>query len=152
VNPCVHVQRGSYVARFDKDGFVSFELPLDESFRVGSENKPASAKVKLVPLAQVHGRVLTPDGAPAANAQVEMVRSFKDPELLSTVTNSEGEFGFDRVLPGSFDLRAVPKMESAGVEKADAAEGEVAVSKRVFALQDELSRQCFSLAGGQRRL
>lgn len=115
---------GSYFARVSKDGFapqlsgLSF-LPESVSspeppFRVDAGGDPVQVRLELAPLQTVRGRVLGPDGEPAAGVEVSL-----SPNIMANqdVTDAEGRFTLEGTRPGSYTLIARPP-ESAQPEEA----------------------------------
>jgi protocatechuate 3,4-dioxygenase beta subunit len=99
---------GEYDSRYEKQGFVQLELPHfgQPRLRVGL-SVTARADVEMSALATVSGRVLDPEGKPASKIKIE-IESFQSKE-----TDADGRFSFQDVHPGSYTLRASPKLEEA---------------------------------------
>ena len=99
------VKPGRYYSRYDKSGFVEppHEGPLGEApVPVGAGGNPIQLDAALDPLATLRGRVLDPEGNPAAGVEVG-INSF-----ISVKTDQDGEFVLKEVRPGSYTLVAKP--------------------------------------------
>jgi len=103
------IKPGRYSSRFEKSGFL--EPPPANPFAeaplaVGTGSVPIQLNAELVPLATLRGRVLDPNGEPAADVDVECST------LATTKTDGNGQFVLTGVRPGSYILRAIPKPAS----------------------------------------
>ncbi len=99
---------GNYRASAEKDGFApasSDLLSLLANTRVTSGGDPVKMDVKLTPLDKIRGRVLDPDGAPAAGVEINVF-----PNIMAdmSVTDEDGRFGLENIRPGSYTLIAKP--------------------------------------------
>jgi hypothetical protein len=102
----VGVKPGRYYSRYDKSGFVEppHEGPLGGApLPVGAGGNPIQLNATLDPLATLRGRVLDPEGKPAAGVEVG-INSF-----VSVKTDGEGQFVLTGVRPGTYTLVARPK-------------------------------------------
>ncbi|HWF06829.1 MAG TPA: carboxypeptidase-like regulatory domain-containing protein [Bryobacteraceae bacterium] len=117
------VAPGTYTPIAEKDGF-SATIPITREFanrglRVDAAGEPAKVELKLTPLQTVLGRVLTPDGKPAAGAKVEL-----NPSIYGSVTtDAEGRFRFESVRPDSYTLMARPPKDSNDAKPEQSADG-----------------------------
>jgi Carboxypeptidase regulatory-like domain len=104
------VQPGEYRARFQKSGFEELDQPGfgQPLLRIGSAGG-LHTDAELVPFAIMRGRVLDPDGKPAADVAVRL--GWHDP----TQTDADGRFELDQLRPGAYWLFASP------LDKASAA-------------------------------
>jgi protocatechuate 3,4-dioxygenase beta subunit len=102
------VQPGEYSLRFQKSGFEQLDQPGfgQPLFRVGMAGGLHS-EVELTPFAILHGRVLDPEGRPAAHVTVTL--GHHEP----AESDAEGLFELDDLHPGSYTLRASPKVQAA---------------------------------------
>lgn len=94
---------GRYYSRFEKSGFIEppHESPLtDAPLSVGTGGPPIQLDAQLVPLATLRGRVLEPDGKPAADVEIE------SGAFASVKTDEDGQFTLNGVRPGSYTLKA----------------------------------------------
>src|SRR5579872_198038 len=66
------VAPGSYRARFEKEGFVPLQ---QDKPTVVTATEPAHIRVEMTPYATLRGRVLDPEGKPAAHVEVELRRA-----------------------------------------------------------------------------
>jgi protocatechuate 3,4-dioxygenase beta subunit len=97
------VNPGEYNYRFEKDGYDPRELPAfgQPRLRVGGAGT-FRADAEIAALATLRGRVLDPEGQPAAKVTVELPFDHQE-------TDTEGRFEFHNVRPGDYTLRAVPQ-------------------------------------------
>lgn len=105
------VTPGSYRARFAKEGFVP--LQRDQPPVVVTRTEPARIRVEMTPYATLRGRVVDPEGKPAAHVEVEVRSAEAGFAAFTTTTGSDGSFVFDHLSLGSFLLYAKPKPEPA---------------------------------------
>ena len=94
---------GQYDSRFEKSGFMEppRAIPWPASaLRVGAPGNPIRLDTALTPLATLRGRVVDPEGRPAADVEVGL-NAFQ-----TTRTDSEGQFALTGVKPGSYVLAA----------------------------------------------
>ena len=114
------VAPGTYRPDVKKDGFASptFDLNIllsSPGLRVSSESDPVKVELQLTPLDTIAGRVLGPDGKPAAGVAVSVY-----PNIMAEVaeTDAEGRFALHDLRPGSYTLIArPPKSAQAGPAK-----------------------------------
>lgn len=102
----IGVKPGRYYWRYEKGGFVEppHEGPLGVApLPVGAGGNPIQLNATLDPLATLRGRVLNPEGEPAAGIEVG-INSF-----VSVKTDTEGQFVLTGVRPGSYTLFAKPQ-------------------------------------------
>ena len=97
------VQPGEYSLRFQKAGFEELDQPGfgQPLLRIGTAGS-LHADAELVPFAILRGRVLDPDGKPAADVAVRL--GWHDP----TQTDADGRFELDQLRPGTYWLLASP--------------------------------------------
>jgi hypothetical protein len=111
---------GSYRTNVDKDGFApprDFNFLSSPGLRVTSASDPVIVELKLTPLNAIHGRVLGPDGQPAAGIEVNL-----NPNLVgSEITDREGRFALEDIKPGPYILSARPPANATAVETKDGA-------------------------------
>jgi len=113
---------GSYRASAEKDGFASpppdLRLLLSSGLRVVSGSDPVKIEIKLTPLKTIQGRVLGPDGRPAAGTEVSLF-----PNIMADVaiTDEEGHFALHDIRPGSYTLSAKPSKRAKPEETNDGA-------------------------------
>jgi hypothetical protein len=105
---------GQYMVEPSKDGFFRADLGRPEPpVRISGE---ARFDLKLMQGASVRGRVLDPEGKPAAAVAMRLG------PFDGQVTDEKGEFAFKEVTPGSYILSATPK------PRASAKDGEKIVT------------------------
>jgi len=113
---------GNYRASAEKDGFASpppdLRLLLSSGLRVASGSDPVKIEIKLTPLKTIQGRVLGPDGKPAAGAEVSL-----SPNIMADVAiaDEEGRFALRDIRPGSYTLSARPSKNAKPEEANDGA-------------------------------
>lgn len=102
------VPPGEYSLRFQKSGFEQLDQPGfgRPLLRVGAAGA-LHRDAELVPLAILRGRVLDPEGRPAAHVAVTL--GHREP----AESDAEGAFELDDLRPGTYTLRAAPKVEQA---------------------------------------
>jgi hypothetical protein len=99
---------GNYRTSVQKDGFAPPTLDLSfltsSGLRVDSGDA-VKLELKLAPFNTIAGRVLGPDGKPAAGMEVSVY-----PNITAdvAVTDSEGRFSLENIRPGSYTLIAKP--------------------------------------------
>ena len=103
---------GEYSVRFQKSGFEElgqpgFGQPL---FLIGAA-PGFHTDAKLVPFATLRGRVVDPDGRPAAHVIVRL--GHHEP----TESDAEGLFELEDLHPGSYTLEASPRVEQSGLSR-----------------------------------
>jgi protocatechuate 3,4-dioxygenase beta subunit len=105
----------------EKDGFAPPALDLTSflsgsGLRVAPGNDPVKVDLQLTPLSTIAGRVLGPDGKPAAGVEVSL-----SPNIAAEVmvTGEEGRFAFDNIRPGSYMLIARPPKNAKPEEGPD---------------------------------
>jgi hypothetical protein len=100
---------GSYRTNVEKDGFAppAFDLGtfLNSGLRVASGSDPVKVEIKLTPFDTMRGRVLGPDGKPAAGVEVS---PYPNITAEMAVTDEEGRFALENIRPGSYMLIASP--------------------------------------------
>jgi beta-lactamase regulating signal transducer with metallopeptidase domain len=93
---------GSYAVMAMKDGFFPAQSSFESPVRVFGDTR---FDLKMAPNATMRGRVLDPQGKPAAGVSVK----FGPPSVPVSVTDEKGEFVFEDVPPiGAFTLSATP--------------------------------------------
>lgn len=102
------VALGTYRPAVEKDGFSSpppdLGLAFNPPLRVASTSDALKVELKLTPLISIRGRVLNPEGKPAAGMEVRL-----NPNIYGEVqTDKEGGFAFESVRQGSYTLSASP--------------------------------------------
>ena len=109
----VGMQEGEYRSSFEKDGF---EQPRDQDSHEAPSGIRVSGKdslqvtLELLPWSTLRGRVVDPDGNPAANVPVEIWGPRTgDVGHQEIVSGSDGSFTFSKLLPGAFTLLAKPR-------------------------------------------
>jgi beta-lactamase regulating signal transducer with metallopeptidase domain len=94
---------GPYTVMAMKDGFFPGQSSFESPVRVSGDTQ---FDLKMTPNATLRGRVLDPEGKPAAGVSVK----FGPPSVPVSVTDEKGEFVFEDVPPiGAFTLSATPK-------------------------------------------
>jgi hypothetical protein len=95
---------------------------LDQATRVtvavGEERSAVDFVMDHIPALRVEGTVVRRDGAPSANARVELSASGASGDRSAqqtSTTGPEGAFSFDAVPPGAYRLTAVDSNPGAGV-------------------------------------
>jgi hypothetical protein len=95
---------GEYGSHFEKPGYIpQFSGVTNSTLRsvkVSGDGNPVDIQVKLVAFASLRGRVLGPDGLPAAKAEVTL-------GLDIEATNDDGQFVFTDISPGDYTIDAV---------------------------------------------
>ena len=104
------VAPGTYRPDVKRDGFASPTFDLSTllstpGLRVASDSDPVKVELQLTPLDTILGRVLGPDGKPAAGMEVSVY-----PNIMAevAVTDQEGRFALHDIRPGSYTLIARP--------------------------------------------
>jgi Carboxypeptidase regulatory-like domain len=112
---------GTYRPDVKKDGFATptFDLSTllsSPGLRVTSDRDPAKLELTLTPLDTIQGRVLDPDGKPAAAIEVSLY-----PNIMAevAVTDEEGLFALHDIRPGSYTLIARPPKGAKTEEASD---------------------------------
>jgi Carboxypeptidase regulatory-like domain len=77
------------------------------------EPSPRAFAVEMTPYATLRGRVVNPEGTPAAGLEVELRSAQGGFAAFTATTGSDGSFVFDQLSLGSFLLYAKPKPEPA---------------------------------------
>ncbi len=96
---------GSYSVMAMKDGFFPAQSSFASPVRVSGDTR---FDLKMTPNATMRGRVLDPQGKPAAGVSVK----FGPPSVPVSVTDEKGEFVFEDVPPiGAFTLSATPNSQ-----------------------------------------
>jgi protocatechuate 3,4-dioxygenase beta subunit len=105
---------GDYVVVFSKPGYFTPESAYSNPvgtrptpLKVGSD--PIRLNREMIPLGALRGRVIDPEGKPAAHVKVEATNML-DP--VTATTDDDGTFLFDKLQPGTYRLRAKPPAAS----------------------------------------
>ncbi|HEX4275882.1 MAG TPA: carboxypeptidase-like regulatory domain-containing protein, partial [Bryobacteraceae bacterium] len=104
------MKEDEYDSSFERDGFAppAFTSALFRKLlHVGGPN-PARLDVELTPYGKIRGRVVDVEGKPVANVTV----SIDGPRMgrpLAASTGADGDWAFDKLLPGSWTILAKPK-------------------------------------------
>jgi protocatechuate 3,4-dioxygenase beta subunit len=100
---------GEYGLRFSKAGYFLPDAADTNVFSQGSRIKVGTEPIRLshqmIPLGALAGRVIAPDGKPAAHVKVEAVAVI---EPTTATTDDDGRFAFDNLKPGTYKLVARP--------------------------------------------
>ncbi len=100
------MKEDEYDSSFEREGFRHVETALFRRLlRVDGKN-PARLDVELTPYAKIRGRVVDPEEKPVPNARVTLGGR---PRVVEATTDYEGNFAFDKLLPGSYTVLAKPK-------------------------------------------
>jgi hypothetical protein len=100
------MKEDEYDSSFEREGFRHVETALFRRLlRVDGKN-PARLDVELTPYAKIRGRVVDPEEKPVPNATVTLGGR---PRVVEATTDYEGNFAFDKLLPGSYTVLAKPK-------------------------------------------
>ena len=103
------VPSGSYLIGARKEGFGSSTSDTgffsNSGLHVASGGDPVKVELKLTPTGTMSGRVLGPDGKPAAGVEVSVYQWLM---AEAPVTDKDGRFAFENVAPGSYTLVARP--------------------------------------------
>ena len=103
---------GSYFIRYEREGFVPFQQ-VSNPIVVASGAAPVRIRIEMSPYAKLRGRVVFPDGEPAAGVEVEIPSYLSGYYVRHTAsTASDGTFVFDDLTAGTFYLLATPKRSS----------------------------------------
>ncbi|MEO8100862.1 MAG: carboxypeptidase-like regulatory domain-containing protein [Acidobacteriota bacterium] len=112
---------GDYRASAEMEGFTSpmtipdLSVLMNSVLRVTTGGAVLKVELKLTPFTTLAGRVVDPDGKPAAGVQVSLAPNVMANEV---VTDEEGRFALENNKPGSYTLIAKPpqsaKQEQAG--------------------------------------
>jgi hypothetical protein len=116
------VPLGTYRVTASKDGFASpppehtdFTPGIMPTIRVASANEPARVDLKLTQYNSIFGRVLDPEGKPAAGVEVRL-----NPNIFGEVTtDNEGRFSLENIRPGTYTLIASPSSNAKPEVAAD---------------------------------
>ena len=102
------IEPGSYRPIAEKDGFTNqnqdIRSLLNSEVRVASGDS-LKVRIKLTPLKSIRGRVIGPDGKPAAGIEVVATPNIN---ADVAVTDAEGRFALEDVRPGPYTLTAKP--------------------------------------------
>jgi protocatechuate 3,4-dioxygenase beta subunit len=105
------LKTGDYGGSFERDGFALFG-PSAEVLpkRLHVDGKaPARLDVEMVPFGRISGRVVDAEGKPVA----DVIVTLDGPPTVhppAATTSADGEFAFDKLMPGSFTILAKPKL------------------------------------------
>jgi hypothetical protein len=105
---------GDYSVRFQKPGFEELDQPDfgQPLHRIGAAGT-FHIDAELVPFAILRGRVLDPEGKPAAHVSIEL--GHHEP----AESDAGGLFELEGLHPGTYSLRAVPKVGQAILSPAN---------------------------------
>ena len=99
------VPDGDYTATVEAPpGFLE---PRPWPVHVAAESKPPALQISLLPLATLRGLVVDAERRPVPGVRVELFRVYYAGGDLM-ITDSEGRFVADRLVPGAYRLRARP--------------------------------------------
>jgi hypothetical protein len=140
---------GNYRTTVEKDGFSS--PPPDLAFfansglRIGSGTDPVKVELKLTPLNTILGRVLGPDGKPAAGVEVSLY-----PNITANlpVTDQEGRFTLEEIRPGSYTLMAKPSANAQPEEARDGTRTAIVPTYYPSVVDQSLAQQIVSPGEG----
>ncbi len=109
------MKEDEYDASFEREGFTHLDEPrlLRRFLHVDGKN-PARLDVELTPYAKIRGRVVDAEEKPVPNAKVTL-----DGTRVEETTDGDGNFAFNKLLPGSYTVLAKPKQEPPAKEAAD---------------------------------
>ena len=111
---------GTYRTSADKNGFASpppdLSTLLNSGLRVAAGGDPLKVEIKLTPLNPIQGRVLGPDGKPAAGIEVSVYPNINAEEAA---TDGEGRFALHDLRPASYLLIARPPASAKPQEATD---------------------------------
>jgi len=111
---------GTYRTSADKNGFASpppdLSTLLNSGLRVAAGGDPLKVEIKLTPLNAIQGRILGPDGKPAAGIEVSVYPNINAEEAA---TDGEGRFALHDLRPASYLLIARPPASAKPQEATD---------------------------------
>ncbi|HEY7335650.1 MAG TPA: carboxypeptidase-like regulatory domain-containing protein [Bryobacteraceae bacterium] len=111
---------GRYRTNAEKDGFASPAIDIaaflsNPGISIAASPDPVRVDLKLAPLSAIRGRVVDPEGKPAAGVEINLT-----PNILGGVTtDGEGRFAIEQIKPGSYTLSAKPPGSAAPVQAKD---------------------------------
>ena len=110
---------GNYRATTEKDGFASPAPDIGTFLKAGlrvDPGDPLKLEFKLTPFQAISGRVVDPDGKPAAGVEVSV-----NPNIMAAeaVTDRAGRFTLPEIRPGSYTLIAKPPKSAKPEEAKD---------------------------------
>jgi hypothetical protein len=141
------LKNGEYGCHFEKPGYIAqFSGTMNSTVRpvrIPGETDPVRLEIRLVPMATLRGRVLDPDGQPAAKAAVTLA-------LDVEMTDENGEFVFTDIRPGDYTIDAViepkPKRPRENEERTEP------IRTWYPSAQDRAQAQTIHVAGGSNLL
>jgi hypothetical protein len=108
------MKEDDYDSSFEHEGFAHIETRVFRRLLHVDGKNPARLDVELTPYAKIRGRVMDPEGKPAADAKVTL-----DGLRAEETTDNDGNFAFNKLLPGSYTVLAKPKPVLPAKEAAD---------------------------------
>jgi hypothetical protein len=112
------MKEDEYDSSFEREGFAHIETTLFRRLLHVDGKNPARLDVEMTPYGKIRGRVVDAAGNPAANARVKLEGPRVGPST-EEITDNEGNFTFNKLLPGSYTVLAKPKPSPAREQTAD---------------------------------
>jgi hypothetical protein len=114
------MKEDDYLSSFDHPDFAPpessrklFQPPLHVDGK-----DPARLNIELIAWAKIRGQVVDAEGKPAVNVAVMLDGPRIGPPVNQS-TDADGDFTFNKLLPGSYTILATPKPEPPAKEAAD---------------------------------
>jgi hypothetical protein len=114
------MKEDEYYSSFEREGFVppeSSRALFQQMLPVDGKN-PAHLDVELIPYARIRGRVVDADGKPRANIAVAL-DGLRAGLPVAETTDPDGNFTFNKLLPGSYMILARPKPAPSATKAGD---------------------------------